>query len=517
MLNTFVRMLVTVPRNGTLLIALIPALVACGNAPRIQNFNGEFASPDSQKLLSSAHHWKLIAIDVANQSKKLTSSPNSESQDTPLRCVWVERAENESPFQRVLDDAIVASLLETKGQRVKLGNLPAKDCGDRIKVSSTVVQLNATKETHYRPGELTVLTEGLVVLRNVARALSESSIVGTVLLGEAVFSVSPYFLPTQHVAEVAVTVSRVNSDGYYESQFTNIYYIDAKDTKFYADSKNVEPEAKPPYKSEHCEQKRERKPHCQFTDDDELPRLHPKPKPLALSRIDSSVAVIPTQISVCDTRITFRIDGENLERDAARYSFGSIQSKPHAIKSFRTSFQNGAWGRSIDFVEIEFDGLRKANIGLGQVYLNIASTDGLIAKPITVVDGKCPGGVSAKPVVAKPVPKAKTNLVLIPKNSDLVDLCASRPLELAVSGPNASSLESATITLPGAAGGTFPAVISKEDNGKKISLAFHTLPSVSTDGFQFIPNPMSVSLQLDNNRKDSATVKVTCGTQITKK
>jgi len=135
-------------------------------------------------------------------------------------------------FPSVFRYAVIHELL-AKGTRV-YSSEAAASC-DRVEMHAKVVKLYGARHTPYYAGEYATLAQGVVVVRNVARAASTAIVAPAVLGAEIAYWLSPSYLTRHPMAEVAINVSRVSGEHEYISEYTNVYYVDARDVDAYAE------------------------------------------------------------------------------------------------------------------------------------------------------------------------------------------------------------------------------------------------------------------------------------------
>jgi hypothetical protein len=190
---------------------------------------------DSQSILSSMRQWEEVARDVAKGLCGSTDNTCSQANNSTPVCVSVEIASGSraagAAFRTVLAEDVIYGLLAHE-VNVYAGDYPGASTCDHVFIRTVVTQLNGAKHTGYDAGELTALAQGVLVARHVRHALSEGG-VGIVALGELAYWLSPSYLTRHPMAEVAISVSQISVEGLYKAQYTNVYYIDAKDVSAY--------------------------------------------------------------------------------------------------------------------------------------------------------------------------------------------------------------------------------------------------------------------------------------------
>lgn len=182
-----------------------------------------FKAAEQQKL-QSASHWQVIANDTAVQL--LRSLPSGRQ---PL---YVRQSAQDSAFQRAFNEQLISSLIAA-GYPVMKHPLTSGS----LEVAVKTDYVTWAKRAHRDPvlGEITTLTGGLWVLRNIYRHGSPgAAMMGAAILADAYFAAnSKYAKGLRPKHELVVSVSVSDNDRYYANS-TNVYYTTEKDFKNYA-------------------------------------------------------------------------------------------------------------------------------------------------------------------------------------------------------------------------------------------------------------------------------------------
>jgi hypothetical protein len=206
-------------------MALLPILLllsgCLGRIPEPVDY--EFSE---QQKMQAAHHWNVLAEDVANRvnnelvlndylEKPVFIRPTCGDEDLP--CTQFET----SAFEEAFRDLLITDL-------VKLG-VPVKQRLDDESITVHYKVQLVYHRTHrvrtVRPGLMTALTTGVMVLRNVPHNVS------TVAAAAAIDVANQNFVNHSHY-EVIITTSMVIGDTYFY-RGSDIYYINDKDSFHY--------------------------------------------------------------------------------------------------------------------------------------------------------------------------------------------------------------------------------------------------------------------------------------------
>lgn len=253
-------------KSFPLLLVLCATVAGCAyygphltgsNMPRSTDVQAPAAQPQAyqQEVLSSARHWELVAADVAQglcdvsfgercvPASSWTSSGDAPGASeasaatpeapSPYHCVKLAFSPGDgasAAFPQVFRGSVVRELID-RGVEVYAADSP-RGC-DRIEMHSTVVKLTGARRTPYYAGQYAALAQGIIAVRNVARNASTAIIAPTILGAEIAYWLSPNYLTRHPMAEVSIAVSRVSIAGRYVAEYTNVYYIDARDVDAY--------------------------------------------------------------------------------------------------------------------------------------------------------------------------------------------------------------------------------------------------------------------------------------------
>jgi hypothetical protein len=201
---------------------LFVALLATGCA-------SEVAIPTTYPLtgqhkLKSAHHWDVIAKDVAQQAASSLTKNNLSS-----TAVMVSTQQPDAPFQTGFRNFLITHLVDL--------NQPVAQKNAEIEVQfETQVVRHASERQASVPGELTVLTAGILVARNAALHWSNNSVgVGALALAGLADWGKGYTTGLSKT-EVIVTTS-VTRKGQFLMRKTDVYYLDDADGSLFEQMK----------------------------------------------------------------------------------------------------------------------------------------------------------------------------------------------------------------------------------------------------------------------------------------
>jgi hypothetical protein len=178
----------------------------------------------SQHKLKSAHHWDVIAKDVAQQAASSLTKNNLSS--TP---VTVSTQQPDAPFQTGFRNFLITHLVDL--------NQPVAQKNADIEVQfETQVVRHASERQASVPGELTVLTAGILVVRNAALHWSNNSVgVGALALA-GLADWGKGHATGLSKTEVIVTTS-VTRKGQFLMRKTDVYYLDDADGSLFEQMK----------------------------------------------------------------------------------------------------------------------------------------------------------------------------------------------------------------------------------------------------------------------------------------
>ncbi len=180
---------------------------------------------DEQLKLSSAAHWGVIANDIAEQvHSKLSSSAYAKSP------IWIPTLQSDPVFHRAIAYQLRSALL-SRGFRISTD----KKYALTLRLATEEVSHYAPKtqlgNQNYRPGTLTMIGAGVLVLREVQKIVKDLGISAVVGLGATEFGLTK-ITPT---TELLISTS-IEDNGEYLMHKSDVYYVDQVNAGLYSES-----------------------------------------------------------------------------------------------------------------------------------------------------------------------------------------------------------------------------------------------------------------------------------------
>lgn len=178
--------------------------------------------------MQAAHHWDVLANDVANQiNNELIRKGYIE---TPVHVRYsCGLPDNCGPGETFPFDEGFNDLLTTQLVNFGVPTMPAKEeAGLDVEYKVQVLYHDATRVQYLRPGVLTALTAGIMVFRNAPTEIIAVAAAAAVDTALAMSQVNGHY-------EVIITTSIVD-DNRYVVRKSDIYYINDKDFWHYQQS-----------------------------------------------------------------------------------------------------------------------------------------------------------------------------------------------------------------------------------------------------------------------------------------
>jgi len=176
--------------------------------------------------MQASHHWDVLAADIANQINNELILNDYLDEPVFVRPTCGDENQSCDPAETTVFEESFRDLLIT--HLVALG-VPTSP---RVEADAIVINYKAQTVYHQRnrwrtvkPGLLTALTAGIVVLRNAPSELIALAIAGTIDFANASLVTTSNF-------EVIITTSIV-ADNHYLFRNSNIYYINDHDSWHY--------------------------------------------------------------------------------------------------------------------------------------------------------------------------------------------------------------------------------------------------------------------------------------------
>jgi hypothetical protein len=178
----------------------------------------------SQHKLKSAHHWDVIAKDAAQQVASSLVKNNLSS--TP---VTVSSQQPHAPFQAGFRNFLITHLVDLKQ--------PVAQKGADIEVQfETQIVRHASARQSSTPGELTVLTAGILVVRQAAQNWGGNAQIAGALSLAGLADWGKGYATSLPNTEVIVTTS-VTLKGQFLMHKTDVYYLEDVDGSLFEQMK----------------------------------------------------------------------------------------------------------------------------------------------------------------------------------------------------------------------------------------------------------------------------------------
>lgn len=173
-----------------------------------------FSVADQGKLKSAAH-WRVVAEDVAKQFSLKSSG----------QAVYVVPAETETTFSKVFASQLRSSLAAR-------GHALSPTQAGAIKISVTIDQVQHVTLDRYKPGTLSSLAAGVLVLREFTDTYRQSigAAAGLAVAADAIASANE--LTARPDTEIVLT-SVATKDGVVLMHDTSVYYLDSVDSSLF--------------------------------------------------------------------------------------------------------------------------------------------------------------------------------------------------------------------------------------------------------------------------------------------
>ena len=178
----------------------------------------------SQHKLKSAHHWDVIAKDVAQQAAASLTKNNLSS--TP---VTVSTQQPDAPFQTGFRNFLITHLVDL--------NQPVtqKNADTEVKFETQIVRHTSERKASV-PGKLTFLTAGIVVARNATLHWNNDSLAAGALALAGLAEWGKGYDTRVSKTEVIVTTS-VTRNGQFLMRKSDVYYLEDTDGALYEQMK----------------------------------------------------------------------------------------------------------------------------------------------------------------------------------------------------------------------------------------------------------------------------------------
>lgn len=211
-----------------LLLPIAAVMAGCASqVPVATNF-----SLSHQKVARTAHHWDVVAEDVAER----TLDSISGKEELHGRAVYVAPARN-TAFNTAFREFMITHLV-SNGASVSVCKRDEKTgfSSDRPEVEiqyDTQLVVHGTESPKYRPGVLTLLAAGVAVLRNVSVPGPNTALVGGAALID--LAAGHAALPTR--TEIIITTT-VIEDNRFIARRSDVYYVPDDDARLFTQAVN---------------------------------------------------------------------------------------------------------------------------------------------------------------------------------------------------------------------------------------------------------------------------------------
>lgn len=178
----------------------------------------------TQHKLKSAHHWDVIAKDVAQQIASAMVKHNLAASPT-----IVTTEQSNAPFHKGFRNFLITHLVDL--------NLPVavKDADVEVQTETQLVRHNSDRYASI-PGELTVLAAGIMVARNAVLRWQDNQQAAGIIGLAALADWGKGYATGMTKTEVIVTTS-VLYKGQYRMRKTDVYYVEDDDGSLYEQMK----------------------------------------------------------------------------------------------------------------------------------------------------------------------------------------------------------------------------------------------------------------------------------------
>jgi hypothetical protein len=377
---------------------------ACTSMPPVMSYMNS-----SQHKVTAVQHWNLVAEDaLVGLAEVLPSSAPG-----PVTIAAIEpNGMKPSQFSEYLESAMARVLLfgqqtstemagkdpgiKAKFDKAKLvgfEEIPSQDpgaCRARIITKVSVIKHHGLVARTY-PGKYTLLAEGLVVIRHLAHAFSDTKFVGAVGLGKLAFWASSGFRSGDTVTEIVITTSYQGRDNTTFAENTNVYYIDSKDTALYRGQPSIDA-------GDSTLATMYGLPNASYHNNFQMPLGNvPVPEVAAEFRMaslgtniftDSShhdISVTPDKVSACDSVYSFLVTGSDIDTAKSGYLLGTLPAS-NVVAIVFDSDKPRVSAASAAAVMMQVNDQSVANYGLPKIPLAVLRADGLTTNvEITVV------------------------------------------------------------------------------------------------------------------------------------
>ena len=199
------------------ILALLAVSTGCAihdGRPPVANYN-----PEAQHKLKSVTHWQIVADDIASQIEPVAKAGN--------QSVFVPTSSATS-FSKVFSSQLRSSLLK-KGVKV-----PSAAESGALVINVNVDEVRHVTLNRYKPGTLTALAAGVLVLREATDTIRSTIGAGAALLvAKDAYKFTE--LDKRPSTEIVITTT-AEKNTQYAIHRTDAYYIDSVDSSLFTDT-----------------------------------------------------------------------------------------------------------------------------------------------------------------------------------------------------------------------------------------------------------------------------------------
>ncbi|KAF0220765.1 MAG: hypothetical protein FD174_1089 [Geobacteraceae bacterium] len=177
----------------------------------------------TQKKARAAHHWDVLADDVAEQTFLVTLGKESSLKG---KTFYIQPIQENIVFNKAFRNFLITRMVN-RGMPVS----EKKDGAVEIRYETQLVRHNSSRYTHI-PGTFTALTAGLWVVRDMITSGALQGAAGLAALAD--YGMGHYAGGPTHT-ELIVSTSIVMDSGYVLRK-SDIYYIEDADTDLFIEA-----------------------------------------------------------------------------------------------------------------------------------------------------------------------------------------------------------------------------------------------------------------------------------------
>lgn len=204
--------------RASFIIAVLFFLFGCASrVPVAANF-----PLTTQKKVKAAHHWDVLADDIAQQTQIAVRDHKVDLGDEPL---YIKPMKSKTEFNSAFRNFLITRMVN---RGLPVSTDPTE--GVAITYDTQLLRHESSRYTHI-PGTLTALATGIWVLRDAVGAASSAVPVTLGLSGLADYALGHYAGGATHT-ELIVTTTIVSDDRYVFRR-SDIYYIEDEDTNLF--------------------------------------------------------------------------------------------------------------------------------------------------------------------------------------------------------------------------------------------------------------------------------------------